>query len=84
MSRQQYPTSFLTVPPSNPDNIEKVFNQPTAPDWQHQMELVNEFIRTQVHIDIAREIDYDNASGFLSPNMAVDGLHLDIENRSCY
>ncbi len=70
---------FLTLPPINPDNIQKVFNESTAPDWQEQMRLVNDFIRTQVHIDVAREMEATN--GILPSKLAVDGLHLDIEGK---
>lgn len=70
---------FLTVPPINPANIKKAFDQSTAPDWQEQIRLVNNFIRTQVHIDVARKMDYPD--GILPTNLAVDGLHLDIEGK---
>jgi len=70
---------FLTLPPINPDNIQKAFDQPTAPDWQKQIRLVNDFIRTQEHIDVAREMKSTN--GILSSKLAVDGLHLDIEGK---
>ncbi len=70
---------FLTLPPVNPDNIKKVFNEPTAPDWQKEMNLVNNFIRKQVYIDISAEMKY--GSGILPANVAVDGLHLDIEGK---
>lgn len=70
---------FLTLPPINPNNIKKVFDQSTAPDWQEQMRLVNNFIRNQVHIDVAREMKYTN--GILPSKLAVDGLHLDIEGK---
>ncbi|MHC1745677.1 MAG: GDSL-type esterase/lipase family protein [Negativicutes bacterium] len=70
---------FLTLPPINPNNIKKAFDEPTAPDWQKQMRLVNNFIRTQVHIDVAREMEYKN--GILPTKLAVDGLHLDIEGK---
>lgn len=71
---------FLTLPPINPDNIKKVFNESTAPDWQEQIRLVNNFIRTQVHIDVARNMEYTN--GILPSKLAVDGLHLDIEGKN--
>ena len=70
---------FLTIPPINPDNIQKVFKEPTTPNWQQQIRLVNEFIRTQVHIDIARDMEY--TSGILPTELAVDGLHIDIEGK---
>jgi len=43
------------------------------------MRLVNDFIRTQVHIDVASEMEYTN--GILPTKLAVDGLHLDIEGK---
>ena len=70
---------FLTLPPINPDNIKKVFDESTVPDWREQMQFVNDFIRTQVHIDIADEMEYTN--GILPSELAVDGLHLDIEGK---
>jgi len=70
---------FLTLPPINPKNIKKTFDEPTVPDWQEQMRLVNDFIRTQVHIDVAREMEYKN--GILPSKLAVDGLHLDVEGK---
>lgn len=70
---------FLTLPPINPANIEKAFDEPTAPDWQRQMRLVNAYIRTQVHIDVARAMEY--AGGILPTRLAIDGLHLDVEGK---
>jgi lysophospholipase L1-like esterase len=70
---------FLTLPPINPDNIKKVFDEATAPDWQEQMRLVNDFIRTQEHIDVAW--DMEAPGGLLPTGLAVDGLHLDIPGK---
>lgn len=70
---------FLTLPPINPQNIQKIFNEATALDWQEQRRWVNDYIRTQVHIDVASEMEY--ADGILPTKMAVDGLHLDIEGK---
>ncbi|MCC5465136.1 hypothetical protein [Pelosinus baikalensis] len=42
--------------------------------------MVNNFIRTQVHIDVARDMEYTN--GILPSKLAVDGLHLDIEGKN--
>ena len=67
---------FLTLPPVNPKNIQKIFNEPTAPDWQFQRRLVNDYIRSQVHIDITKSME--NLNGDLKNKLAVDGLHLDI------
>ena len=70
---------FLTLPPINPEHIKKVFNETTSPEWQDKFRLVNQFIRTQNHIDIAHDID--TVHGILAPFLAVDGLHLDIEGK---
>lgn len=70
---------FLTLPPINPDNIKRAFDEPTAPDWQEQIQIVNDFIETQVHIDITR--DMDSPDGVLPTELAVDGLHLDIDGK---
>lgn len=71
---------FLTIPPINPENIARVFNQPTAPDWQRQRRLVNAFIRSQQYfIDVARGMA--DSEGNLPTRLAIDGLHLDIEGK---
>jgi len=70
---------FLTLPPINPHNIKKVFDESTVPDWQEQIRQVNNFIQNQVHIDVAHEMKYTN--GILPSKLAVDGLHLDIEGK---
>lgn len=70
---------FLTLPPINPANIEKVFNESTVLDWQDQLQLVNDFIRTQEHIDVAREMV--SSDGTLSTQMATDGLHPNIAGK---
>jgi lysophospholipase L1-like esterase len=67
---------FLTLPPINPENIKKVFGEDSAPDWQNQMNLVNQYIRSQVYIDIAAALPCHN--GILSDGLALDGLHLDV------
>lgn len=66
---------FLTVPPVNPDNIEKAWSQPTVWDWQSQIELVNEYVKSQVHIDITPGLA--DEKGYLKTELALDGLHLD-------
>jgi len=70
---------FLTLPPINPGNITKVFNEATVSDWQTQFQLVNEFIRTQEHIDVARGMAA--ADGTLLSQLAIDGLHLDVAGK---
>ena len=67
---------FLTLPPINPASIEKVFNEPTVDNWREEMNTVNEFIRTQTHIDLAREMNYPD--GVMPVRLSLDGLHPDI------
>lgn len=66
---------FLTVPPVNPDNIDKAWSQPTVWDWQSQIAMVNAYIKTQVHIDITPGLADEN--GYLKTELALDGLHMD-------
>ena len=70
---------FLTLPPINPENIEKIFNETTASDWQLQRRLVNEYIRSQVYIDICPNMEDSN--GNLKGHLAVDRLHPDIAGK---
>lgn len=67
---------FLTLPPINPTNIKKAFHESTVPGWQAQFQLVNEFIRTQDHIDVARGMSA--ADGTLPTRLGIEGLHLDV------
>ncbi|CUH95678.1 hypothetical protein P22_1755 [Propionispora sp. 2/2-37] len=70
---------FLTLPPINPDNINRVFNEETDPDWQEKLQQVNAFIRTREYIDIAQ--DMGDEQGILPTGMAIDGLHLDMKGK---
>ncbi len=64
---------FLTLLPINPTNIEKCFNEPTAPGWQQEMRKVNAFIRSQHHIDVAAAMPFGQQE--LPSRMGIDGLH---------
>ena len=71
---------FLTLPPVNPANIYKVFNEETAPQWQQEFAKVNDFIRKQrYYIDL--EPYFVNTEQELPTYYAVDGLHLDVEGK---
>lgn len=71
---------FLTVPPVNPEAIERAFGEETAPRWQQERAVVNQFIRQQkYYIDIERFLS--NKYGLLPEDYAVDGLHPDIEGK---
>ncbi|MPM18989.1 hypothetical protein SDC9_65407 [bioreactor metagenome] len=71
---------FLTLPPVNPDRIVRVFNQPTADNWQDELAKVNAFIKTQPYvIDIYSALADEN--GILPVKYAQDGLHPDISGK---
>ncbi|WP_427112142.1 SGNH/GDSL hydrolase family protein [Megasphaera sueciensis] len=70
---------FLTVPPINPANIKKAFDQDTAEDWQQRVAIVNAWIRTQVYIDITPGMS--DTDGDLFTYLALDGLHLDPQGK---
>lgn len=71
---------FLTLPPVNPDRIQRVFNQPTASNWQQELQQVNEFIKTQPYaIDIYPVLADEN--GYLPTKYGQDGLHPDIAGK---
>jgi lysophospholipase L1-like esterase len=71
---------FLTLPPVNPERIQRVFDQPTAENWQSELEKVNEFIRNQPNaIEIYSLLADEN--GILPVKYAQDGLHPDISGK---
>ncbi len=71
---------FLTVPPVNPERIQRVFDQPTSENWQVELEKVNDFIRNQPNaIEIYSLLADEN--GILPVEYAEDGLHPDISGK---
>lgn len=67
---------FLTLPPINPDRIQQIFHESSAPGWQAEMQKVNRYILENLpHLDIA-PLFIDNR-GMIAPYWATDGLHLD-------
>lgn len=64
---------FLTLPPLNPENIKRAFNEPTAENWRERFQKVNEWIRRQPHIDLATKIPEDHD---LPYELGIDGIHL--------
>lgn len=64
---------FLTLLPINPENIKKCFNESTAADWQENFAKVNDYIRTQVHVDVMAAMPF--GPELLPTDMAVEGLH---------
>lgn len=72
---------LLTLAPINPYNIKKVFNEETSDVWQYNLNLVNDFIRTQPHIDTAKAL---NSPPILPTEYAMDGLHGDVIAKKIY
>ena len=65
---------YLTLPPINPANIQKAFDEPTADNWRQSFAQVNAFIRSREHIDVAAS--FENG-GDLPTELALDGIHGD-------
>ena len=71
---------FLTLPPINPANIKKAFDEDTVEDWQDRFMAVNDFIRNNlVHIDVAAQ--FNSNDGLLPTKYGLDGLHLDVPGK---
>ncbi len=71
---------FLTLPPMNPERIQRVFNQPTAANWQQELKKVNAYIKTLPnYIDIYSVLADDR--GLMPVKYAQDGLHPDIAGK---
>ncbi len=71
---------FLTLPPLNPERIQRVFNQSTADNWQVELAKVNEFIRNQPYAIEIYSLLADE-DGILPVKYAQDGLHPDISGK---
>lgn len=67
---------FLTLPPINPANILRAFDEETVSNWKEQFDQVNHFIRSQRYfIDISPYMTDGN--GQLPEYYGLDGLHPD-------
>ncbi|WP_378952621.1 SGNH/GDSL hydrolase family protein [Pelosinus sp. sgz500959] len=71
---------FLTIPPINPDRIERVFHKPSVEDWQSQTAIVNTFLKEQQYVIDVNPLLSDNR-GFLPTMYSQDGLHPDISGK---
>ncbi|MCE5286790.1 MAG: GDSL-type esterase/lipase family protein [Pelosinus sp.] len=71
---------FLTIPPINPERIERVFNNPSIQDWQKETDLVNNFLKEQRYVVDINPLLSDN-QGLLPPMYSQDGLHPDISGK---
>ena len=65
---------LMTLPPINPENIQKAFNEPTYEGWKASFDEVNAFIRGEVHIDTAAPFEKMEE---LPTWLALDGIHGD-------
>lgn len=65
---------LMTLPPINPGNIQKAFNEPTYEGWKASFAEVNAFIRGEVHIDTAAPFEEMEE---LPTWLALDGIHGD-------
>lgn len=65
---------LMTLPPINPENIQKAFNEPTYEGWKASFDEVNAFIRGEVHIDAAAPFEEMEE---LPTWLALDGIHGD-------
>ncbi|MDO4203006.1 MAG: GDSL-type esterase/lipase family protein [Selenomonadaceae bacterium] len=70
---------FLTLPPINPKQIAKAFGDKSAADWRTKFDTVNEYIRTLPHIDAAAPLEKLSEGREMPAELAVDGLHGDVE-----
>lgn len=65
---------LMTLPPINPENIQKAFHEPTYEDWKASFDEVNAFIRGEIHIDTAAPFEEMEE---LPTWLALDGIHGD-------
>lgn len=69
---------FLTLPPINPENIKRAFDEDTDPDWPEKFALFNDYLRQQPHIDTAKALEAYSPDGLLPDWLGIDGLHEDV------
>jgi len=71
---------FLTLPPINPANIDRAFNEDTVENWKEQFAQVNRFIRSQPYfIDLQPAMT--DMEGQLPEYYGLDGLHPDLAGK---
>ena len=70
---------FMTLPPVNPANIKKAFDEPTAEGWMDELAKVNQWIRSLPwYIDLGTKFDERQE---LPTKYALDGLHLNFRGK---
>ena len=74
---------FLSLPPINPQNTKKVFNEVPVKNWQEKLQKCNAFIRTMpYYIDTATYFAPICKKGLLPTKYALDGLHPDANGKA--
>lgn len=71
---------FLTLPPMNPERIQRVFNYSIAKGWKNELGKVNYFIRRQPNF-VETYLYLADEEGFLVAEYGEDGLHPDISGK---
>ena len=70
---------FLTLPPINPANIKRAFDEPTSENWMAEMKKVNDWVREQeYHVDLSTVFPENQV---LPTRYALDGLHLNFRGK---
>ena len=70
---------FLTLPPINPANIKRAFDEPTSENWQKELKKVNDWVRQQeYHVDLSGVFPENQ---LLPTKYALDGLHLNFRGK---
>lgn len=72
---------FLTILPINPQRILRAFGSTTHSEWDSKLKIVNQHIRTMPYYIDLEPYFYDAENRFLSPELAIDGLHPDISGK---
>ncbi len=65
---------LLTIVPLNPDQIQKYYGETTFEGWRAAVDQVNEFIRSEPHIDTAAPFKNFEV---MPAELALDGIHGD-------
>ena len=74
---------FLTLPPINPTNIKKAFNEIACNDWKDKLNQCNKFIRSMpYYIDTAAYFAPICKKDILPTGYALDGLHPDANGKA--
>lgn len=71
---------FLTIPPINPERIQRVLNKSSVEDWQQQTAIVNAFLKEQPYVIDINPLLSDH-NGILPVMYSQDGIHPDISGK---